>query len=30
LQHVDLLYHESTFLTDCLSSAIETYHSTAL
>ena len=30
LQHVDLLYHEATFLTDCLSRAIETYHSTAL
>lgn len=30
LQHVDLLYHEATFLTDRLSRAIETYHSTAL
>ena len=27
---MDLLYHEATFLTDCLSRAIETYHSTAL
>jgi ribonuclease Z len=30
LQQVDLLYHEATFLTDRLSRAIETYHSTAL
>jgi ribonuclease Z len=30
LQNVDLLYHEATFLTDQLSRAIETYHSTAL
>ncbi|MFC3198336.1 ribonuclease Z [Parapedobacter deserti] len=30
IQHVDLLYHEATFLHEMLSRAMETYHTTAL